>query len=60
MKRYFTAEEVDGWLRTIMANIYEGCATAAAKYGKEGDLMAGANLCATEKIIDAMVGQGVC
>ncbi len=60
MKRYFTAEEVDGWLRTIMANIYDGCATAAAKYGKEGDLMAGANLCATEKIIDAMVGQGVC
>ncbi len=60
MKLSWTAEEVDAKLHVVMANIYRNITAAAKKYGKEGDMIAGANLAAAEKILDAMVGQGVC
>ena len=60
MKLSWTAEEVDEKLHVVMANIYRNISAAAKKYGKEGDMIAGANLAAAEKILDAMVGQGVC
>ena len=59
-KRTFTPEEVDNWLKSIMYNIYTDSAAAAERYGHKGDLIAGANMAATEKIVEAMIGQGVC
>ena len=33
---------------------------AAKRYGKEGDYVAGANIAGFEKVVDAMLAQGVC
>ena len=43
-----------------MKNIYRNVAAAAEKYGRPGDMIAGANLAAAEKIIAAMEGEGIC
>ena len=59
MKAVFTEEEVDAKLHKIMANIYHNISDAAKRYGCEGDLIAGANLASAERVIKAMVGQGV-
>ena len=60
MKLFWTAEEVDEKLHRVMKNIYRNIAAAAEKYGMPGDLIAGANLAAAEKIIEAMEGEGIC
>ncbi len=60
MRYSWTAEEVDAKLKQIMKNIFEASATAAKKYGMEGDLIAGANIAGFEKVADAMIAQGVC
>lgn len=60
MKLSWTAEEVDEKLHTIMKNIFRNISAAAEKYGRPGDLIAGANLASAEKIIAAMEGQGIC
>ena len=60
MKLSWTAEEVDEKLHVVMKNIYRNVVAAAEKYGKPGDMIAGANLAAAEKIIAAMEGQGIC
>lgn len=59
-KLCWSAEDVDNKLHPIMKNVYKNVNEAAAKYGKPGDLIAGANLAAAEKIFAAMVEQGVC
>lgn len=56
----WTFEEVDGKLKGIMENIYKNISSAAARYGKEGDYVAGANIAGFEKVADAMLAQGVC
>jgi hypothetical protein len=51
-------DEVDRWLRQIMNNIHQQCAT----YGKEGDYInyvKGANIAGFMKVADAMMAQGV-
>ena len=53
-------EEVDSKLKGIMETIYADCANAAAKYGMEGDIQAGANIAGFLKVCDAMLAQGVC
>ncbi|MBR6697067.1 MAG: NADP-specific glutamate dehydrogenase [Lachnospiraceae bacterium] len=53
-------EEVDSKLQTIMVNIFHNLDAAAKKYGKEGDYVAGANIAGFEKVVDAMLVQGVC
>ena len=53
-------EEVDSKLQTIMVNIFHNLDAAAKKYGKEGDYVAGANIAGFEKVVDAMLAQGVC
>lgn len=53
-------EKVDGMLNEIMANIYHNIDDAAKRYGKEEDYVAGANLAGLEKVLDAMLAQGVC
>ena len=55
----WTFEEVDSKLHGIMVNIYKACVDAAARYGMEGNLVAGANIAGFEKVCDAMIWQGV-
>ena len=56
----WTFEEVDAKLNQIMVNIYHNIDNAAKRYGKEGDYVAGANIAGFEKVVDAMLAQGVC
>jgi len=54
----WTAEEVDQKLKQIMKGIYEASYQAAKEYGREGDLIAGANIAGFIKVADAMMAQG--
>lgn len=56
----WTFEEVDAKLQQIMVNIYHNIDDAAKRYGKEGDYVAGANIAGFEKVVNAMLAQGVC
>ena len=56
----WTFEEVDGKLKGIMETIYAIISDAAKRYGVEGDYVAGANIAGFEKVVDAMLAQGVC
>ena len=55
----WTFEEVDAKLQNIMVNIYHNIDDAAKRYGKEGDYVAGANIAGFEKVVDAMLAQGI-
>ena len=52
-------EEVDAKLQTIMVNIFHNLDAAAKKYDVAGDYVAGANIAGFEKVVDAMLAQGV-
>ena len=52
-------EEVDQKLHDIMKGIYHNAASAAAEYGRPGDLVSGANIAGFLKVADAMLAQGV-
>jgi glutamate dehydrogenase (NADP+) len=52
-------EEVDEKLHGIMVSIYKQASEAAARYGMEGNLVAGANIAGFEKVANAMLWQGV-
>ena len=56
----WTFEEVDAKLKTIMVNIYHNIDDAAKRYNMEGNYVAGANIAGFEKVVDAMLAQGVC
>jgi glutamate dehydrogenase (NADP+) len=56
----WTFEEVDSKLQGIMESIYAACADAAEKFGKPGDIQAGANIAGFLKVADAMLAQGIC
>ena len=60
----WTFEEVDGKLKGIMETIYANISDAAKRYnmtvGGKADLVAGANIAGFEKVVDAMLAQGVC
>ncbi|MBP5460796.1 MAG: NADP-specific glutamate dehydrogenase, partial [Lachnospiraceae bacterium] len=53
-------DEVDAKLKSIMVNIFHNADNAAKKYGMEGNYVAGANIAGFEKVVDAMLAQGVC
>ncbi len=53
-------EEVDAKLQGIMVNIFHNLDNAAKKYGFEGNYVVGANIAGFEKVVDAMLAQGVC
>ena len=57
---YWSAEEVDEKLRSIMKEIYKACASAAEEAGKPGNLQVGANVAGFLKVADAMLWQGIC
>lgn len=59
MRYYYTFEEVDKKLETIMKNIFYSCKNAAEKYGLNNNYVAGANIAAFLKLSEAMLAQGV-
>lgn len=52
-------EEVDEKLQGIMANIFAKAANAAERYGVPGNYVVGANIAGFEKVVDAMLAQGI-
>ncbi len=52
-------EEVDAKLKDIMVNITRNISATAEKYGMKGNYVAGANIAGFEKVVDAMIAQGV-
>ena len=61
---HWTFEEVDGKLKGIMETIYANISDAAKRYnatvGGQTDYVAGANIAGFEKVVEAMLAQGVC
>ena len=60
LRMSWTFEEVDAKLKDIMVNIFAKVDDAAARYGMQGNYVAGANIAGFEKVVDAMTAQGVC
>ncbi|MBO5240047.1 MAG: NADP-specific glutamate dehydrogenase [Clostridia bacterium] len=56
---FWSAEEVDAKLKTIMVNIYHNIDNAAKKYGFEGNYVMGANIAGFEKVAEAMMAHGI-
>ena len=59
MRVYWTAAEVDDYLKRIMNNIHESCLTHAAQFATPGDYVAGANIAGFLKVADSMIDQGL-
>ena len=59
MRYSWTFAEVDAKLKQIMVDIYHNAANAAKEYGKEGNLVAGANIAGFLKVADSMLAYGV-
>ena len=55
----WTFEVVDEKLHKIMVDIYAKAADAAERYGVKGNYVAGANIAGFEKVVDAMMAQGI-
>ena len=55
----WTFAEVDAKLKDIMVNIFAKADDAAKRYGVDGNYVAGANIAGFEKVVDAMLAQGV-
>jgi len=55
----WTFEEVDERLHKIMTDIFAKAADAAERYGVPGNYVAGANIAGFEKVVEAMLGQGI-
>ncbi len=60
MRLSWTAEEVDEKLHNIMIDIFHKTDDAAKRYGMENNYVAGANIAGFEKVVDAMMAQGIC
>ena len=56
----WTFEEVDARLKQIMKDIFKKCHETAVKYGQPTNIALGANIAGFEKVLDAMLAQGVC
>ena len=59
MRYSWSADEVDAKLYTIMSNIFDSSVAAAKRYGLGDDLVAGANIAGFEKVVNAMLAQGI-
>ncbi|WP_290776445.1 NADP-specific glutamate dehydrogenase [Anaerofustis sp.] len=59
MRYSWTKEEVDAKLKSIMKSIHENSKNASEKYGLGYDLVAGANIAGFEKVVEAMIAQGI-
>lgn len=59
MRLYWSEEEVDSKLKTIMNNIHDDIINTINEYKlKENDYLSGANICAMNRVISAMIAQG--
>ena len=59
MRFYWSFEEVDAKLKTIMTDLYKNAASAAAEYGMPGNLVAGANIAGFLKVANSMLAYGL-
>jgi len=59
MRYNWTSEEVDEKLHNIMKSIFNNSVVAAEKYGLGFDLIKGANIAGFEKVVEAMISQGI-
>ena len=55
----WTSEEVDAKLHQIMVDIFHKVDDASKRYDMEGNYVAGANIAGFEKVVDAMIAQGI-
>jgi glutamate dehydrogenase (NADP+) len=55
---FWSAEETDCKLRTIMHEIYVNSSETAERYGMKDNLVAGANIAGFKKVAEAMLQQG--
>ena len=55
---FWTAEQVDDRLKSIMKNIYSGAYSCSERYSKPGDLVSGANIAGFLRVADAMLAFG--
>lgn len=56
----WTFEEVDSKLKDIMVTIFRNLDDAAKRYNAPGNYVIGANIAGFEKVVDAMLAQGIC
>ncbi len=59
MRFFWSFEEVDSKLKTIMTDLYQNVSNAAGEYGTPGDLVAGANIAGFLKVADSMLAYGL-
>jgi len=59
MRYSWTFEEVDAKLKEIMVNIFHNAYDASVECGVPGDLVVGANIAAFNKVVNAMLAQGL-
>ena len=59
MRYSWSAKEVDEKLQTIMINIHDASKAASERYGLGYDLIKGANIAGFEKVVAAMISQGI-
>ena len=55
----WSAQEVDQRLKGIMKNIHQHCLTVAARYGKSGNYLVGANIAGFTRVANSMLDQGL-
>lgn len=59
MRFYWTKEEIEAKIESIMVDIFKSCDAAAKQFGLDGNYIAGANIAGFLKVADAMKAQGV-
>ncbi len=59
LRMSWSFDEVDEKLHGIMVDIFAKAADAAERYGVPGNYVAGANIAGFEKVVEAMMAQGV-
>ncbi|MDP6540009.1 MAG: glutamate dehydrogenase, partial [Planctomycetota bacterium] len=59
MRYAWQRDEVDGRLKTIMADIHTACVTTAERFGTPGNYVDGANIAGFLKVADSMLDQGL-
>ncbi len=60
MRLSWSAEEVDERLHNIMINIFRKVDEASKKYDMKDNYVVGANIAGFEKVVEAMLAQGIC
>jgi glutamate dehydrogenase (NADP+) len=59
MRYFWSFEEVDCKLKTIMTDLYRNVSNAASEYGVPGDFVTGANVAGFLKVADSMLAYGL-